>query len=312
MHSIAAAFRPSASEGDRMDPKQAVYIPDLKLNDGRDIPMLGFGTGTGKVNADKKETVNCIVTAIKAGYHHLDCAESYANEEELGQAIKKAGVPREKLFVTTKLSKMGPGVDIEASFSASLAKLQLDYVDLYLIHNPFWAKSPEELQSAWATMEAIRASGRAKSIGVSNYLVEHLEVVLKTAKTPPAVNQIEFHPYLQRKDLVEFCRANNIAVESFGQLVPITKAPGGPVDGVYQQLAKKYGVSDSEIALRWCLDQGIVAVTTSGNEQRLKMYLSDLPAFKLTPKEVRDIVEAGEKKHFRAFWTGKFDAEDRR
>lgn len=207
---------------------------------------------------------------------------------------------------------MSPGVTVEQAFSASLAKLGLDYVDLYLIHSPFFAETPDQLQSAWADMEAIQASGRAKSIGVSNYLKEHLEVVLATAKVVPAVNQIEYHPYLQHGDLVDFCRAKGIAVASYGSLSAITKAPGGPVDPVYAALAKKYGVSDAEVALRWCLDQGIVTITTSGNEQRLKMFLSDLPAFKLTPKEVDDIKEYGQKKHYRGFWTGKFAADDRR
>lgn len=236
---------------------------------------------------------------------------AYGNEEELGQAIKKAGVPREKLFVTTK-AKMTPGVSIEQAFSASVAKLKLDYVDLYLIHSPFFAKTPEDLQQAWAEMEAIKASGRAKSIGVSNYLQDHLETILKTAKIPPAVNQIEYHPYLQHGDLVDFCRSKTIAIESYGPLTAVTKATGGPVDPIYKALAKKYGVSEAEIALRWCLDQGIVTITTSGNEQRLRTYLSDLPAFKLTPKEVKDIAEAGQQKHFRGFWTNKFAADDRR
>ncbi|KAJ9165022.1 Aldo/keto reductase [Coniochaeta hoffmannii] len=311
MHSISAAFKPNASAEERVDPKQAVYIPDLRLNDGNDIPMLGFGTGTGRVNQEKKETVTHIVNAIKAGYHHLDCAESYGNEEELGQAIKTAGVPREKLFVTTK-TKMSPGVSVEEAFTKSLAKLKLDYVDLYLIHSPFWAKTPEELQKAWADMEEIKASGRAKSIGVSNYLQEHLETVLQTAKIPPAVNQIEYHPYLQHGDLIDFCKSKNIAIESYGSLTAITKASGGPVDPIYKALGKKYGVSDAEIALRWCLDQGIVTITTSGNEHRLRTFLSDLPTFKLTPKEVKDIAEAGQQKHYRAFWTNQFAADDRR
>lgn len=207
---------------------------------------------------------------------------------------------------------MKPGVSVEQAFSNSLARLKLDYVDLYLIHSPFWAKTPEDLQRAWAEMEAIKASGRAKSIGVSNYLQEHLETVLQTAKVPPAVNQIEYHPYLQHGDLVVFCKSKGIAIESYGALTAITRAPGGPVDPIYQALAKKYGVSEAEIALRWCLDQGIVTITTSGNEHRLQMFLSDLPSFKLTPKEVKDIAEAGQQKHYRAFWTDKFAADDRR
>jgi diketogulonate reductase-like aldo/keto reductase len=236
---------------------------------------------------------------------------AYGNEEDLGAAIKKAGVPRSKLFVTTK-TKMSPGVSVEESFTKSLAKLQLDYVDLYLIHSPFWANSPQELQQAWTDMEAIKASGRAKSIGVSNYLQEHLETVLQTAKVVPAVNQIEFHPYLQHGGLIDFCKSKNIAIESYGSLTAITKAQGGPVDPIYKALGKKYGVSDAEIALRWSLDQGIVTVTSSGNEHRLQTWMSDLPTFKLTPREVKDIAEAGQQKHYRGFWTNKFAADDRR
>jgi diketogulonate reductase-like aldo/keto reductase len=242
---------------------------------------------------------------------HTNDESAYGNEEELGQAIKKAGVPREKLFVTTK-TKMNPGVTVEQAFSASLAKLKLDYVDLYLIHSPFWAKTPGELQQAWAEMEAIKTSGRARSIGVSNFLQDHLETVLQTAKIPPAVNQIEFHPYLQHGDLIDFCRSKDITIESYGALSAVTKAPGGPVDPIYKALGKKYGVSDAEIALRWCLDQGIVTVTTSGNEHRLQMYLSDLPSFKLTPREVKDVAEAGQQKHLRVFWTNQFAPDDRR
>lgn len=207
---------------------------------------------------------------------------------------------------------MSPGVSVGEAFNNSLAKLKLDYVDLYLIHSPFFAKTPEELQQAWADMEAIKASGRAKSIGVSNYLQDHLETILQTAKIPPAVNQIEYHPYLQHGDLIDFCRSKDIAIESYASLSAITKAPGGPVDPIYKALAKKYGVSDAEIALRWCLDQGIVTITTSGNEQRLHMFLSDLPAFKLTPKDVKDIAEAGQHKHYRGFWTNEFADDDRR
>lgn len=154
--------------------------------------------------------------AIKAGYTHLDGADGYSNEAELGQAIREAGVPREKLYVVTKCSKVPPpGESIETCLETSLKKLGLAYVDLYLIHDPFFADGkPEELQVRWAQMEKIKESGRAKSIGVSNYLQKHLEVVLQTAKIPPAINQIEFHPYLQHGSLVDYHREKGIAVSS--------------------------------------------------------------------------------------------------
>lgn len=322
MNSAASVFQPDASGA---APKQLDYLPKLKLSDGNEIPFLGYGLGTAnfKRNASKspfdEATVTAIVTAIKAGYRHLDGAESYGNEPELGAAISRSGVPRTQLFVTTKTS-CRDGETIEQAFSRSLEKLGLDYVDLYLIHSPFFgnpgggAASPELLQQKWAEVEALKDSGRARSIGVSNFLVEHLEPILKMAKHPPVVNQIEYHPYLQHGegDLIKFHRENNIALEAYSPLTAVTKAPGGPVDEVYERLAHKYGVGPGEIALRWVLDQGIVALTTSKSDERLKNWLAKVPKFKLTPKEVDEIAAKGREKHYRGFWTNKFAADDRR
>ena len=235
----------------------------------------------------------------------------YGNEEELGAAIRESGVPREKLFVTTKCHGE-VNKPTQAAFELSLQKLGLDYVDLYLIHGPFFAKDQTEIQQKWAELEAIKASGRARSIGVSNFLQEHVETILKTAKVPPAINQIEFHPYLQHGDLVAFHKKNNIAISCYGPLVPITRHKGGPVDAVWSELAKKYGVSEGDVGLRWCLDQGLVAITTSSKRARLQDYMQKLPAFKLTEDEVKQIAKAGDKEHFRAFWSRKFDTNDRR
>lgn len=235
----------------------------------------------------------------------------YYNEEELGAAIKASKVPREQFYITTKISATEKKNTQEA-FDQSLKKLGLDYVDLYLIHGPWFADTPEELQQKWADLEAIKESGKAKSIGVSNFLQEHLETILKTAKIPPAINQIEFHPYLQHGDLLEFHRNHHIAVACYSPLTPITRAKGGPVDGIWADLAKKYGVSEAEIGLRWCMDQGLVVVTTSSNEVRLRGYLNKVPKIKLTPKEVENVAELGNEKHYRAFWTKRFDANDRR
>ncbi|KAK4190254.1 putative NADPH-dependent alpha-keto amide reductase [Podospora australis] len=323
MHSIIGAFKPDASG---TPPKQLEYIPSLKLSDGNEIPFLGYGLGTAnfKRNALKsafdESIVSATVTAIQAGYRHLDGAEAYGNEQELGAAIQRSNVPRDRLFVTTKTS-CRDGETIEQAFSRSLEKLGLDYVDLYLIHSPFFgggtgpagpAASPELLRQKWAEMEAIKDSGRAKSIGVSNFLVEHLQAILPTAKSPPVINQIEFHPYLQHEEggLLQFHRENKIALEAYSPLTAVTKAPGGPVDEVYARLAHKYGVSPGEIALRWVLDQGIVALTTSKSEDRLKNWLAKVPKFKLTPKEVEEIAEKGKQKHFRGFWNNKFAEGD--
>ena len=275
-----------------------------------------------------EKIVNHTVTAIKSGFYHLDGAESlfcqffgictcaykalvYGNEEELGAAIKKAGVPREKLYIVTKLSGT-KNQNVQTAFETSLKKLGLDYVDLYLLHVPFYAETPEELQKIWASFEAIKVSGKAKSIGVSNCLQEHIETILKTAKIPPAINQIEYHPYLRHGSLLDFLRKNNIAISAYSPLTAIIRARPGPVDGLYAELANQYGVTEGDIALRWCMDQGIVAITTSSSEQRLQSYLAKLSSFKLTPKEISSIAELGQQKHFRGFWKQFFAEDDRR
>ncbi|KAI9725469.1 MAG: hypothetical protein M1828_003140 [Chrysothrix sp. TS-e1954] len=288
-------------------------VPSLKLNDGNSIPMLAYGTGTAwfkkspTAKADES-LISTIKTAISMGWRHLDGAETYNTEPELGTAIKDGGVPRSELFVTTKIWKGFD--DIAGSLKTSLEKLQLDYVDLYLIHSPFKMEKDEELQSAWRQMEALKKQGLAKSIGVSNYLPRHLEATLKVATIPPAINQIEFHPYLQRAKLIEYHKQHHIATAAYGPLTPVTKGAPGPVDEYLEGVAKKYAVSPSEVLLRWYIDQDVVPVTTSGKEQRISDYLR-ATTFKLTPKEVGMIGQLGEKKHFRGFFTQVFDDNDR-
>ncbi|PSR77184.1 alpha-keto ester reductase-like protein [Coniella lustricola] len=298
-------------------------FPNLKLNNGETIPLIAYGLGTanykrGDKNKLDQHIVNLTVQAIQTGFTHLDGAEAYGNEAELGAAIRAAGVPREALYVVTKAT---PRADrsLEENFAASLEKLGLDYVDLYLIHSPFQISDPPELaQKKWAEMEAIHASGRAKSIGVSNFLQEHLEPILATAQIVPAINQIEFHPYLQhvtpdgKWDLLKFCKEKGIALSGYAGLTALTAAAPGPVDGKYEELASKYNVTEGNVALRWTLDQGIVAITTSSREDRLRDYLEKLPSFNLSEDEVKDISELGRKKHYRAFWTKYFEKDDRR
>lgn len=239
----------------------------------------------------------------------MDGAEVYNTEEELGEAIAKSKAEREKLFVTTKVTTNIQ--DIPGAIDTSLKKLGLDYVDLYLIHEPFFANGDDaELQKKWAQMEEVAASGKAKSIGVSNFLRPHLDAVLKTAKVRPTINQIELHPYLQHGDLLAYHRSKDIKVAAYGPLLPLTKLKGGPLDPLLESLGKKYAVNPGEILLRWIVDQGVVAVTTSSKEQRLSDYLR-IFTFNLTPKELEQISEVGASHHARGFWNHKIAADDR-
>ncbi|KAJ5539199.1 hypothetical protein N7513_007531 [Penicillium frequentans] len=288
-------------------------IPTTLLNDGTSVPILGYGTGTAwyKKSDDteiNRELVDAAKNAIDLGYNHLDGAEVYGTEEELGLAIQEANRPRDSHFVTTKVHTSI--ADIPAAIDISLKKLRVDYVDLYLIHAPFFAKTESELQMAWAAMEQVHASGKARSIGVSNFLQSHLESILKTAKVIPAVNQIEFHPYLQHGGLLSFHESKGIKTVGYAGLVPITRARGGPLDPLLSALATKYAVSESEILLRWTLDRGCVAITTSSKEARLASYLRSV-TFKLTPQEIAEISQLGQEHHYRAFWREKFAADDR-
>jgi diketogulonate reductase-like aldo/keto reductase len=228
--------------------------------------------------------------------------------QELGQAIKNSKVPREQLFVTDKVSSNYE--NIAEIFEKSLMQLGLEYVDLYLVHEPFFAKGDEaKLQHAWKQMEDLAASGKVKSIGVSNFLRPHLEAILKTASVRPMMNQLEYNPYLQHAELREYMKSKDIKLSGYGPLLPVTKFSGGPLDPVLASLAKKYAVNPGEILLRWVVDQKAVPITTSSKEQRLSDYLR-IFTFSLTPKEVEEISETGAKHQRRSFWTKHFDAND--
>ncbi|KAK5941184.1 hypothetical protein PMZ80_006461 [Knufia obscura] len=293
--------------------KLDINVPNLKFSDGNEIPVLGYGTGTAwyksKPGDTDQQLVDATKTAIGMGYYHLDGAEVYNTELELGKAIKDSGVDRSKLFVTTKCTSVTSNP--QEHLDESLKKLGLTYVDLYLLHSPFDAKGDKKiLQNAWAAMEQIAASGKAKSIGVSNYLKEHLDATLETAKVRPAINQIEFHPYLQHGDLITYHKSKDIKLSAYGPQVPVTKASDGPLTPLLEQIAKKYAVNPGEVLLRWVLDQGIVAITTSSKEQRMSDMLR-VVMFNLTPKEIEQISETGNSYHYRAFWGHIFDKNDR-
>lgn len=235
----------------------------------------------------------------------------YNNEKELGDAVRASLVPRSDLFIVTKLCGTEKR-DVKAEFENSLSRLGLDYVDLYLVHAPYMADNAKDLQHVWSQMEEIKITGKTKSIGVSNFLQEHIEIILETAKIPPAVNSIEYHPYLQRGSLINFLKSQNIAVSAYSTLTVLTEESHGPVNELYTQLARKYDVSETDIALRWCLDQKIAAITTTRKGDRLKALCDNLRTFKLTKGEIEMISVAGQSKHYRKFLTDRFLLEDRR
>lgn len=289
-------------------------IPTTTLRDGTQIPVIGYGTGTAWYKDDREgpfvpELVTLLKDAVAAGYRHLDCAEAYGTERELGVSIKECGVSREELFITTKVVETIE--DVPRAIDASLEKLQLDYVDLYLVHTPYFAKTDEDLQSAWREMEKVQESGKAKAIGVSSFLRPHMEAILKTATIKPVVNQIEFHPYLQRAGgYVPWLQERGIAVQSFFGLAPITWGKGGPLDGPLEAMAEKHGVDKSAILLRWHLNQNVIPITTTKNPERLQQYLQALD-LRLTEEEMNEITSIGLTHHFRIRLSELFDPDDR-
>ncbi|KAH7886725.1 NADP-dependent oxidoreductase domain-containing protein [Phlebopus sp. FC_14] len=242
----------------------------IRLNSGYYIPSIGFGTwtlGNGQGPIDQVEQ------ALENGYDHIDTAQSYRNEGEVGVALHESGLSRSDVFITTKYSGTY-GLDMDTSIHNSVTSLGLDYVDLYLIHAPSLAKP--DIPTAWARMEKIKEAGLARSIGVSNFDVKDLEILLASAKVKPAVNQILLHPYVYRQQLpiLEYAAANGIVIEAYSALIPITKVPGGPLDAPLKTIATKLGATPDQVLLAWTKAKGAVVVTTSSKKTRLQGYLA--------------------------------------
>jgi 2,5-diketo-D-gluconate reductase A len=232
----------------------------LMLNtDGVQIPQLGYGVW--QVPAEEAE--QAVLTALKAGYRHIDTAAAYGNEEGVGRAVRASGLPREKVFVTTKLAN-GQHHRAEAAFEESLARLGLDYVDLYLIHWPM--PQHDKYVQAWKAMERIYRDGRAKAIGVSNFTVETLTRLMNEADIVPSINQIELHPYFQQRQMREFHEANGILTEAWS---PLGQGRGLLDDPALRVLADKHCKTPAQIVLRWHLQIGNVVIPKSITPARI-------------------------------------------
>lgn len=251
------------------------------LNNGVRMPWLGLGVY--QINGDA-ETSAVVRTALEAGYRSVDTAALYGNERGVGQGLRASGLPREDVFVTTKVwnDDMRRGGVTEA-FEKSLSRLGLEYVDLYLLHWPVAGT----IVPSWKELEKIYASGRAKAIGVSNHMVHHLEELLGAAEVVPAVNQVEFHPYLRSTDLLEFCAEKEIQVEAWS---PLMQAGAIMRDPLLTQLSRKYGKTVPQIILRWDVQSGVVTIPKSTKKSRI-VENSQIFDFELTPEEMSRIDE---------------------
>ena len=229
------------------------------LNNGLEMPWLGFGVY--QIN-DGQEVVQAVRNALEIGYRSIDTATVYGNEQGVGKAIRESGIPRENIFLTTKVwNNDQRGERTLAAFEESLKRLETEYVDLYLVHWPVKGC----YQETWRAMEKIYQSGRAKAIGVSNFLVHHLEDILRDSTIVPSVNQVEFHPFLVQPELLRFCQNHKIQVEAWSPLMQ------GKIvtEQVVQKLAENYHKTPAQIVLRWNLQHKVVTIPKSIRSNRI-------------------------------------------
>lgn len=240
-----------------------ITVPAVSLNNGISIPQLGFGV----FQVPPEDTQRVVEDALEAGYRHIDTAAAYRNEAGVGAAIAASGIAREDLFITTKLRNGDQGKAIEA-FEASLHSLGLDYIDLYLIHWP--VPSQGLFVSAWREMEKLYGNEMVRSIGVSNFLADHLEELLVSAQVIPAVNQIELHPTFQQRELVAVNRSRGIAVEAYSPLGQGADLGASAV----ARIAAAHGATPAQAVLAWHLAQGTIVIPKSASADRMRENLA--------------------------------------
>lgn len=254
-------------------------VPMIELNNGVSIPQVGFGV----FQIPDARTQEAVEAALEAGYRHIDTAAAYYNEAGVGAAVRASGLPREEVFVTTKLRNGDQGHDSALrAFEDSRRALGLDYVDLYLIHWP--VPSQDRYVETWRAFEKLLADGVVRAIGVSNFLPEHLDRLLAETDVVPAVNQIELHPTFQQRPTQEASRKAGIAVEAYSPL-----GQGADLDDpVVTAIADRLGVTPAQVVLRWHVQQGTIVIPKSVNPQRMRENI-DLFGFELTDEDMAAI-----------------------
>ena len=297
-------------------PPCAPSLALLTLSSGATIPSLGYGVGTAwykcSLDDSKRGALKASVkAALTAGFRHLDEAELYQNEEATGEALQEwleahPDVPREQLFITSKVMSVDEG--IEAVCRKSLQAMGCDYFDLYLIHAPFQREAgapfATPLADAWAQMESLVEKGLVRSIGVSNWRVVDLAEIFDGARIKPCCNQIEAHPYLRQPTLERWCAERHILLTAYAPLAPLTREAlaGGPVDAPVAAAAAAHDATPAQVLLRWSLQTGHGIITTTSKPDRLAEYLA-VTTFELTEAEVAAISAAGATSPTRFFWT---------
>ncbi len=254
-------------------------ITDVKgvftLHNGVEMPYFGLGVYLSK---DGQEVINAVKWALDAGYRHIDTASIYKNEEGVGEGLKQSGVPREEVFVVSKVWNSDQGYDSTLrAYEESLKRLGLDFLDLYLIHWPVAGK----YKDSWKALEKIYEEGRVRAIGVSNFMQHHLEDLMGESNVIPMVNQMEFHPFLVQQDLIDFCSKNAIQYEAWS---PMMQGKIFEMEA-FKNLAEKYGKSIAQIVLRWDLQKGVVTIPKSSKKERI-ITNSDIFDFELSDEDV--------------------------
>ncbi|MBX7466122.1 aldo/keto reductase [Streptomyces sp. MAG02] len=254
-------------------------VPTITLNNGVRIPQLGFGT----FQIPKDETRETTLAALEAGYRHIDTAQMYGNEKEVGQAVRDSGLDRDDVFVTSKLNNDAHAHDDAlAAFDRTMEELGLDHLDLFLIHWPLPGKG--DFTQTWKAMEEIYGSGRAKTIGVSNFQPHHLRRLMETGVVVPAVNQIEVHPYLTQDDVRAFGAEHDIATEAWSPI-----AQGKVLDDpAINRIAERVGKSPAQVTLRWHIQRGDIVFPKSVTRKRIEENF-DLFDFELTEGDLGEI-----------------------